>query len=263
MKKSIKISVIMAVYNGEKHLKEAIESILNQSYKNLEFIIVNDGSSDKSLNIIEQYAFKDRRIIVINHENIGLTKSLNVGIRKASGDFIARMDADDISMPERFMNFVRFLKNKNDVDIYTTPAYIINSSGIASKQIPNYFRRNGFHSKMLDYYNSVIHGALIIRTTLLMKFKYNEEFRYSQDFELYHRLFNNGYAISYDKNNISYKLRHHSDQISNKQYSEQFECFKEIFRTNNKKFYKQNLRNRLFFRLMDLIVFLKVKVGLI
>jgi len=110
----VKVSIVMSVYNAQKYLDEAIESILNQTYSNFEFIIINDGSTDKSLEIIENYAKKDSRIIVINRENKGLIYSLNEGIRKANGKYIARMDADDISLPQRLEKQVEFMeKNKN------------------------------------------------------------------------------------------------------------------------------------------------------
>ena len=92
------VSVVMSVYNSEKYLKEAIESILNQTYTNFEFIIVNDGSTDSSLDIIQEYMKKDERIVLISRDNKGLPYSLNEGIEKAKGKYIARMDADDISL---------------------------------------------------------------------------------------------------------------------------------------------------------------------
>ena len=95
------ISVILPVYNGEKYLKESIESILNQTYTNFEFIIIDDGSKDSSLEIIKEYEKEDERIIVISRENKGLVASLNEGIATAKGKYIARMDADDVSLSER------------------------------------------------------------------------------------------------------------------------------------------------------------------
>jgi glycosyltransferase involved in cell wall biosynthesis len=258
----IKLSVIMSCYNAEKFVDDAIRSILNQTYKNIEFIIINDGSNDKTLDIISNYSIIDDRIIVINHSNKGLTKSLNIGINKATGDFIARMDADDISMPDRFINFISFLKKNKAVDIYTTPAYNINSSGVVYRLIPNYLRRNGFHNKMLNYYNSLTHGTLIIRATVFKKYRYNEEYRYSQDSELYQRLLKDNHNLSYDKNNISYKARVHSNQVTNKHSSEQIECSKAVFRNNNNKYYKRNLKNKLFvFFFNDFFLYLKVKIG--
>ena len=110
MKQSIpQISVLMSVFNGEKWLAESIESIINQSYKNFEFIIINDGSKDKSSEIIEQYAIKDKRIIKINNEsNEGLTKCLNKGLLLARGEWIARIDCDDISLKDRLKEQYEF-----------------------------------------------------------------------------------------------------------------------------------------------------------
>ena len=110
------ISVILPVYNGDKYLKEAIESILNQSYKNFEFIIINDGSSDDSIEIIKMYSKIDDRIKIINRENRGLIESLNEGIRKSKGSFIARMDQDDISLSTRFELQLNYML-ENDLDI--------------------------------------------------------------------------------------------------------------------------------------------------
>lgn len=95
------VTVLMSVYNAEKDLKASIDSILNQSVRDLEFIIINDGSTDSSLEILEGYARADTRVRIISHRNKGLTKSLNVGIKEARGTFIARQDADDVSYPER------------------------------------------------------------------------------------------------------------------------------------------------------------------
>ena len=91
----MKISIITSVYNNKETIKDAIESVLNQTYKNIEFIIVNDGSMDKSLEIINKYMIQDKRIVLIDHQNIGLTKSLNKAIKIANGKYIARQDADD------------------------------------------------------------------------------------------------------------------------------------------------------------------------
>jgi glycosyltransferase involved in cell wall biosynthesis len=122
-----KISVVMSVYNAEKYLKQSIESILNQSYKNFEFIIVNDGSKDKSLEIIK--SFKDERIILIDQENKGLSKALNAGIGISKGDFIARMDADDISYPDRFEKQMQFLSKNNNCIVLGGNANCIDQKG--------------------------------------------------------------------------------------------------------------------------------------
>lgn len=122
------VSVVMPVYNAEKYLDEAIESILNQTYKDFEFIIINDGSTDKSLEIIEKYKNQDERIVLISRENRGLIASLNEGIEKAKGKYIARMDADDISLPERFEKQLELMEKEN-IDICGCHYSMINKYG--------------------------------------------------------------------------------------------------------------------------------------
>ena len=115
------VSVIMSVYNGEKYLVQAIDSILNQTYQNFEFIIIEDCSTDNSLDILEEYAKKDSRIKIIKKEkNIGIKgfiENLNLGISIAKGKYIARMDQDDVSLPERFQKQVDFLEKNSDFTI--------------------------------------------------------------------------------------------------------------------------------------------------
>ena len=111
-----KVTVLMPVYNCEKYLRESIESILNQTFKDFEFLIINDGSSDKSAEIVESY--NDNRInFVQNEKNIGLAASLNRGLDIAKGEYIARMDADDISLPERLEKQVRFMETNPQIGI--------------------------------------------------------------------------------------------------------------------------------------------------
>ena len=104
------ISVLLPVYNAEGFIAKSIESILDQSYKNFELIIINDGSTDKSLKICEEFKQKDDRIILLSKQNEGLTKALNFGIQHSSGYYIARQDADDISLRNRFQTQIKFIK---------------------------------------------------------------------------------------------------------------------------------------------------------
>jgi len=110
------VSVLMSTYNeSELELRLAIESILNQTYRNIEFIIVSDNPQNTMLqNIINEYQKKDRRIkVILNNENLGLPRSLNKGIEQARGKYIARMDADDISLPNRIEEEMDFMLINN------------------------------------------------------------------------------------------------------------------------------------------------------
>jgi len=123
----VKVSIVMSVYNAGKYLNEAIESMLNQTFADFEFIIVNDGSTDTSLQIIESY--KDERIVLINQKNTGLAKALNNGIDKSKSNFIARMDADDISLPDRLQKQYDFLINNPEYIAVGSNAIIIDVDG--------------------------------------------------------------------------------------------------------------------------------------
>ena len=122
------VSVVMSVYNGEQYLVESIQSILNQTYSNFEFIIINDGSTDQTEKIIKSY--KDPRITLIDNSiNHGLVYSLNLGFSKARGKYIARMDADDISRSDRLAKQVEFLEGHSDIGIVGSNCICIDENG--------------------------------------------------------------------------------------------------------------------------------------
>src|SRR6185295_3491651 len=123
------VSVLMSVYNGEKYLKEAMESILNQSFPDFEFLIFNDSSTDSGREII--LSFNDPRIVLVDNEkNIGLTKSLNKGLSLAKGKYIARMDADDISDAGRLNEQVNYMEKNSDVAVCGSWVQFLNESEV-------------------------------------------------------------------------------------------------------------------------------------
>ncbi len=126
--KDILISVILPVYNGAPYLDEAIVSILKQTHDNFELIVINDGSTDESLEILEKYAVQDSRIIIINRQNKGLVYSLNEGILKAKGKYIARMDADDVSDSFRLESQIEHIE-KHNLDICGGHCLLIDGEG--------------------------------------------------------------------------------------------------------------------------------------
>lgn len=210
------ISVIMSVYNAEKYLREAIESILTQSFTEFEFIIINDKSNDSSLKIIKEYEQEDGRIKLIkNKQNLGLTRSLNKGLSIAKYKYIARMDADDISMCDRFEKQVKFLEKNYDIDILGSYAYDINGKNkiIGKRRVPL------SHSdilEMLPILSPLIHPSVMFRKNSLDKTNgYNENFRTSQDYELWFRAASKGlkfhnlpeYLLKYRMDNDYYKRK--------------------------------------------------------
>ncbi len=214
-----KISVLMACYNSSNTLKESIDSILDQTFRNFEFLIIDDGSSDDTYKKLQNYQNQDSRIRVFkNNKNIGLTKSLNILINETIAPIIARQDADDVSIKSRFEKQFSTFKN-NKYDVCTARAKIKNSN----RNIPKY---SYFFPKKLiiKYKNPFIHGTLMIRKDALVSIGgYDERFYYSQDYELFYKLqknnfkFKNIYEPLYvlnTENNISSNFRNEQKYYS-------------------------------------------------
>ncbi|MEK7227475.1 MAG: glycosyltransferase [Patescibacteria group bacterium] len=181
-----KISVVMPVYNGGKYLCEAIDSILNQSFKDFEFIIVNDGSKDKTEEIIKSY--KDERIIYVkNTSNKGLSASFNIGIRIARGAYIARMDADDVSIYERFSTQLSFLESHAEIGIVGSSAILIDKDG---RFLKKYYRPvRHMEIKWASLFSTpLIHPTVMARAEVLKENPYDETMTSSEDYELWSRL---------------------------------------------------------------------------
>lgn len=191
MNKSVDLSVVMAVHNGADHLDESIRSILKQTYNNFEFIIINDGSTDRSEEIISEYAARDKRIAFIKQQNMGLAKALNRGIKIAKGKYIARQDADDVSTPDRFAAQMKLLESDRDIVLCGT-WFMEENEGLGSKlrQYPI-----GDHElrKNLKYVNQFCHPSVIFSKKSFYKAGgYDENFVTSQDFELWIRIAQTG-----------------------------------------------------------------------
>lgn len=205
-----KVTVLMAVYNGERFLREAIESILYQSYKDFEFLIINDGSTDNSRNIILSY--NDSRIRLIdNNKNLGLTQSLNIGLKLAEGKYIARQDADDISDPERIEKQVSYLENHQEVALLGSWYKEINEEG----KIINKSKLPCDHTEIcwyLWFFCPFVHSAVMLRKLMVIEKVgfYNESFVYAQDRELWFRICRVLPAANLDEYLIKLRINPHS-----------------------------------------------------
>ncbi|MDD5063412.1 MAG: glycosyltransferase [Phycisphaerae bacterium] len=182
------ISVVMSVYNGQKYLRESVDSILNQTCKSFEFIIINDGSEDNSLDILLDYQTKDNRLLIVNQNNIGLTRSLNRGIRVAASEYIARQDADDISLPTRFEKQLNYMENHPEVAVIGCLGDVFSVNGILRTTKDTKYSRDGI-KRHLASKNLFMHGSAMMRKSCLAKVGfYREFFRHSQDYDLWLRL---------------------------------------------------------------------------
>ena len=180
-----KISVLMPVYNGEQFLDKSINSVLDQTFNNFEYIIINDGSTDDSLKIIESY--EDSRIKIINFsKNMGITAALNNGLNVAKGDYIARQDQDDISYPDRFMLQIEYLKN-NDVDLVDTNFIFIDEN---DKYIQDYEKRYFNPDETLShlFFYEMVHASIMCKRLIFTKHNIQYRKRPTEDYDLFIRL---------------------------------------------------------------------------
>lgn len=186
--KSPRVTVLLPVYNAEEFLAEAIESVLNQSFKDFEFMIINDGSKDNSLSVIKHYAEKDSRINLISRPNKGLVKTLNEGISKAKGEYIARMDSDDVSVKSRLKKEVEFLDSNPGVGMVGSNYTIIDAKG---KRLvtTNVFTHHDDLKLCLITCNQFGHGSVMMRKSVLEKVgNYDGKVGHVEDYDLWQRI---------------------------------------------------------------------------
>ena len=183
------VSVVLPVYNSEETIEKSLESILNQTYNNIEILLIDDGSTDNSLEICERYEDNYSNVRLFkNYKNVGLTKSLNILINESKGEYICRQDADDVSLPTRIQTQITTVISEN-LDACTTRAKVLNKNRV----IPNisfYLPLN----LIIKFKNPFIHGSLFLKKDVLNKVgNYNEKFRFAQDYKLMNDLIKDGY----------------------------------------------------------------------
>lgn len=223
------VSVVMPVFNAEKYLDVAINSILLQTFNNFEYIIIDDGSTDLSWEIIKKYAKKDKRIKVLrNKSNLRTTKTLNKGIKKAVGRYIVRMDADDWSYPYRIQKQYEFMEKHLEIGVSGGTIEICDEklNVINKREYPITDKK--IREKIFRY-SPFAHPATIWKAEVLKKVGgYNENLPLSQDYELYFRI---GKEAKFGNlNKILLKLRTHNDSSSivKGKYQEQYTIYSRI-----------------------------------
>lgn len=183
------ISVIMSVYNSENYLKDSVESILKQTFSDFEFIITDDGSTDNTLKILKKYAEEDNRIkLLVNSENLGIPKSVNKMFDVSNGEFIARMDADDISHVQRFEKQISFMQNNSDIGFCGTNSEFFGK--YVNKKYNHWIFDHEEIRAALLFRNVIANDTALIRKKVIDQYKirYNENYKAIQDYELWSRL---------------------------------------------------------------------------
>jgi len=192
------LTVIMPVYNAERYLSAAIESVLEQTYKNFKFIIINDGSTDRSGDIIDQYKALDSRIISLSQPNSGISQTRNRALEIAQTEWVALMDADDIMLPERLERQLAFIEKHTSIRVASCRAIYIDEN-------ENELGRSVCHIKTPDDLNRLLTqnqpigllqaGVLMHRQTILDIGGYRRQFRVAEDLDLWTRLAEQGHLI--------------------------------------------------------------------
>lgn len=215
-----KISVLMPVYNVEKYVGEAIESILSQTFEDFELIIVEDASTDHTYDVIAQY--KDERIKVVKNKiNHGTAASLNIGLSMCQTEYIARMDGDDIAKSTRFEKQIRFMKDNPEIGISGSHMELINLDGTVMKEQMKKAGNENIKIGLFLGNTSLAHPSLIIRTSILNKYHlhYDPAFQYAEDYDLYCRASQTIKFDNYPESLIQYRI--HSDSVSQKFHDQQ------------------------------------------
>ena len=214
-----KVSVLMPVYNAGQYLAQAIDSILSQTFKDWELILINDGSTDNSDAIIGRY--DDERIYYLKNEtNLGLIKTLNKGIDYCHGEYIARMDADDISHPDRFRQQVRFLDKHPAYAICGTDAIVIDNAGNRIGKIRN-LTDNDYLQVNLLFSPPFIHPSVMIRSEILHHNRYDERYKHVEDYELWTRIAKLGKVANISKDLLKYRWHDSNVSVVNNEVQEE------------------------------------------
>jgi glycosyltransferase involved in cell wall biosynthesis len=230
-----KLSVLMPVYNAARYLTEAVESILAQTFRNFEFVIVNDGSTDRSTRILERFAKRDARIHLITRPNTGIVGALNDGLQYCKCDLIARMDADDVSMPERFERQLAFMDAHPQVACLGTRVLGIDPYGgvlftsdhaLTHEQIDaGLLRGSGW---------SIVHPAAMMRKNAVLAVGgYRKEFQWAEDLDLFLRLAETAKLANLP--DVLLQYRQHPDSVNRTKQNEQVRVITAVVHEAHKR----------------------------
>ena len=232
------VSVVMTVYNSEKWLSYSIESILQQTFKDFEFIIINDGSTDNSKEILDRYSKIDKRIKVIHRENKGVTQSIIEAINYSTGDFIAKIDSDDISSKNRLSEQIIEIRKKK-LDLVSTNFSLIDEKGEELKYFDIRKNKDEILQKMLGGNSFFPHSSVMFRRQTYLKIGgYNSFFKKSQDIDLWIRFIQKNKKVGVCELNVPLTyIRIHNEQMTHKDNDDIFTAISILnyySRKNNK-----------------------------
>lgn len=204
-----KVSILLPVHNGAPFLEHALSSILSQTLKNLELIAVDDGSSDESSEILKRFADKDRRIRILTQSNQGIVAALNNGLELANGEYVARMDADDVCLPDRLRRQAKFLDQNRQVGVVGGSIRYIDSYRVA-----RYPTHNDAIRCRLLFHSAFAHPATMARRSVLNAESplYQSDYKHAEDYDLWERLSHRTEMANLEEVVLEYRL--HDQQVT-------------------------------------------------
>jgi len=232
------VTVLLPVYNGEKFLKETIESVLKQSFRSFEFVIIDDGSTDASKQIIQ--SFDDHRIVFIeNSQNIKLINTLNKGLEIAKGKYLARIDADDYMHSSRLEKQVHFLEANSDYVLVGSAVQLVRDDIVEEGDVIKYYSDHDDIVFSMSFYCPFIHPSIMLRMDTIkdQQLRFDLAYLHAEDYELWTRIVRFGKVYNLEENLTYYRV--HSNQISNLYLDFQIKQMKKI----QIKFLKERLQN--------------------
>ena len=192
-----KVSVIMAVYNGGGFLRPCLDSFVAQSFRDFEFLVMDDGSMDDTATILNEYASQDGRFKCFRQENKGLAVALNTLIGKSVGEYIARMDVDDLVSPERLAEQVAYLDAHPDVNLVTSGvAHFLKNGRLIFAVCPKERSSKADEDILCGRRNTLVHGSVMLRSKALKEFPMPYRTRYGQDYDLWIRCLSKGWKFA-------------------------------------------------------------------
>lgn len=222
------VTVLMPVYNGESYLERAIQSILIQTFENFKFLIVDDGSTDSSLDIINHYKGKDSRIsVVVNAQNLGLIETLNNGLDAIDTKYVARMDSDDYAMPSRLEKQVNLMEANPSIGACGT-WITVNNVAEGSKHIQRYPTQHAEIKIHMLSYCAVAHPTIMLRKSFFDKYslRYDPEFIHTEDYELWTRAIEKFQFANIAEPLLDYSI--HMENVSSKNETTQLSISSKI-----------------------------------
>jgi hypothetical protein len=208
------VSVVMSVLNGERYLSEAVESILNQTFRDFEFIIINDGSTDRTATILESFRMSDPRVRVYHQENRGVGESLNRGCGLAQGKYIARMDADDIAIRDRLMRQVEFMECHAEIDVVGGAVEFIDAMGksLATTRYPETVHEIKATLSRFSCKSPIVHPTVLLRREVFVSLGgYRPAFS-AEDYDLWLRIAERGQLANLGEVVLKYRI--HPEQAT-------------------------------------------------